>query len=64
LSIKPSSAEFKYSLVTRPDFDGVVCTVLLKEVDLIDDIKFMYPKRHAEQFIQDVTAGGIMQDNR
>ena len=29
----------KYRLVTRSDFDGLVCAVLLKELDLINDIK-------------------------
>ena len=31
-------------MVTRSDFDGLVCAVLLKELDLIDDIKFVHPK--------------------
>ena len=26
----------KYRLITRSDFDGLVCAVLLKELDLID----------------------------
>ena len=34
----------KFRLVTRSDFDGLVCAVLLKELDLIDDIKFVHPK--------------------
>jgi nanoRNase/pAp phosphatase (c-di-AMP/oligoRNAs hydrolase) len=34
----------KYRLVTRSDFDGLVCGVLLRELDLIDDIKFVHPK--------------------
>lgn len=34
----------KYRLVTRSDFDGLVCALLLKEKDLIDDIKFVHPK--------------------
>lgn len=34
----------KYRLVTRSDFDGLVCAVLLKKLDLIDDIKFVHPK--------------------
>ncbi len=34
----------KYRLVTRSDFDGLVCAVLLKELDMIDDIKFVHPK--------------------
>ncbi len=34
----------KYRLVTRSDFDGVVCGVLLSERGLIGDIKFVHPK--------------------
>ncbi len=34
----------RYRLVTRSDFDGLVCAVLLKEKDLIDDILFVHPK--------------------
>ena len=33
-------AHTKFRLVTRSDFDGLVCAVLLNELDLIDDIKF------------------------
>jgi hypothetical protein len=34
----------KFRLVTRSDFDGLVCAVLLNELDIIDDIKFVHPK--------------------
>lgn len=34
----------RYRLVTRSDFDGLVCAVLLKELDLIHEIKFVHPK--------------------
>jgi nanoRNase/pAp phosphatase (c-di-AMP/oligoRNAs hydrolase) len=34
----------KYRLVTRSDFDGLVCAVLLKHLDLIDNILFVHPK--------------------
>ncbi|HMN81499.1 MAG TPA: exopolyphosphatase [Burkholderiaceae bacterium] len=34
----------KYRLVTRSDFDGLVCAVLLKELNLVDDILFVHPK--------------------
>lgn len=37
-------AEGKFRLVTRSDFDGLVCAALLKEMDMIDDIKFVHPK--------------------
>jgi nanoRNase/pAp phosphatase (c-di-AMP/oligoRNAs hydrolase) len=33
-----------YRLVTRSDFDGLVCAVLLKERGLIDEILFVHPK--------------------
>ena len=31
-------------LLTRSDFDGLMCAVLLKELDLFDDKKFVHPK--------------------
>ena len=34
----------KKRLVTRSDFDGLVCAMLLKELGLIGDIKFVHPK--------------------
>ena len=34
----------KMRLVTRSDFDGLVCAMLLRELDMIDDIKFVHPK--------------------
>lgn len=33
-----------YRLVTRSDFDGLACAVLLKCIDMVDDIKFVHPK--------------------
>jgi nanoRNase/pAp phosphatase (c-di-AMP/oligoRNAs hydrolase) len=33
-----------YRLVTRSDFDGLVCAVLLRHIDLIDEITFVHPK--------------------
>lgn len=33
-----------YRLVTRSDFDGLVCAALLKHLNLIDDILFVHPK--------------------
>lgn len=38
------SMQEKYRLVTRSDFDGLVCAVLLKELDMINEIKFVHPK--------------------
>src|SRR5207253_9568959 len=34
----------QFRLVTRSDFDGLVCGVLLKELNLIDEITFVHPK--------------------
>lgn len=34
----------KKRLLTRSDFDGLVCAALLKEIDLVDEIKFVHPK--------------------
>ena len=34
----------KFRLVTRSDFDGLVCGMLLREMDLIDEVKFVHPK--------------------
>jgi nanoRNase/pAp phosphatase (c-di-AMP/oligoRNAs hydrolase) len=34
----------KYRLVTRSDFDGLVCAVLLKELEMLEGIKFVHPK--------------------
>jgi nanoRNase/pAp phosphatase (c-di-AMP/oligoRNAs hydrolase) len=34
----------KYRLITRSDFDGLVCAVLLRELDMIDEIEFVHPK--------------------
>lgn len=37
-------SDSKFRLVTRSDFDGLVCAMILKEMDLIDEIKFVHPK--------------------
>jgi nanoRNase/pAp phosphatase (c-di-AMP/oligoRNAs hydrolase) len=34
----------RHRLVTRSDFDGLVCAVLLRDLDLIEDITFVHPK--------------------
>ena len=39
-----SAVPKQYRLVTRSDFDGLVCAVLLKHLNLIDDILFVHPK--------------------
>ncbi len=37
-------SEGPFRLITRSDFDGLVCAVLLREMGMIDDIKFVHPK--------------------
>lgn len=34
----------KYRLVTRADFDGLMCATLLRELAMIDDVVFVHPK--------------------
>jgi len=34
----------RYRLVTRSDFDGLVCAALLKELGILEDILFVHPK--------------------
>ena len=34
----------RYRLVTRSDFDGLVCAILLRELDLVEEILFVHPK--------------------
>jgi nanoRNase/pAp phosphatase (c-di-AMP/oligoRNAs hydrolase) len=41
--IQPSTFE-RYRLVTRSDFDGLVCAVLLKRLGMLDEILFVHPK--------------------
>jgi nanoRNase/pAp phosphatase (c-di-AMP/oligoRNAs hydrolase) len=38
----PAGTHFR--LVTRSDFDGLVCAALLQELDMLDDILFVHPK--------------------
>ena len=49
----------RFRLVTRSDFDGLVCAVLLKELDLIDDIKFVHPK-DVQDGLVDIRQGDII----
>ncbi|MBC3615920.1 exopolyphosphatase [Vibrio metschnikovii] len=46
------SQQQKFRLVTRSDFDGLVCAVLLKQLDLIDEIKFVHPKDMQDGLIE------------
>lgn len=51
----------KYRLVTKADFDGLVCGVLLKELDIIDKIVFSHPRDIETDKVSitdnDITAG-------
>ncbi|WP_347368123.1 exopolyphosphatase [Vibrio vulnificus] len=49
----------KFRLVTRSDFDGLVCAVLLKQQNLIDEIKFVHPKDMQDGLI-DITENDIV----
>ena len=49
-------SEPKYKLITRSDMDGLISAILLKQLDLIDEIVFAHPK--------DVQDGKIAMDAR
>src|SRR3954470_22170558 len=40
----PTMTSPRYRLVTRSDFDGLVCAALLKHLGILDDILFVHPK--------------------
>lgn len=42
----------KYRLITRSDMDGLVCGILLKELNVIDDIMFAHPKDMQDGLIE------------
>ena len=46
-------------LLTRSDFDGLGCAALLKEVGVLDDIKFVHPKDIQDGKVE-VTADDIL----
>ncbi len=49
----------QYRLLTRSDFDGLVCAILLKELGLLGEIKFVHPKDMQDGII-DVTDRDIL----
>lgn len=51
MPIMPESNK-RYRLITRSDMDGLVCGVLLKELNLIDDITFAHPKDMQDGLIE------------
>ena len=42
----------QYRLVTRSDFDGLVCAVLLKHLGMVSEVKFVHPKDMQDGKIQ------------
>ena len=42
----------KCRLVTRSDFDGLVCAALLKELEILDEVTFVHPKDMQDGLIQ------------
>ena len=48
----------RHRLVTRSDFDGLVCAALLKELGMLDDILFVHPKDMQDGKVE-VGAGDI-----
>jgi len=52
------SEDQKFRLVTRSDFDGLVCAVLLEKLNMIDDILFVHPN-DMQQGRVTITTGDI-----
>lgn len=50
---------FKYRLITRSDFDGLVCAALLRELQMLEDILFVHPKDMQDGLIE-VTSRDII----
>jgi hypothetical protein len=46
-------------LLTRSDFDGLVCAVFLTEVGIIDNYKFVHPKDIQNQTVE-VTSDDVL----
>ncbi|MGE4297806.1 MAG: exopolyphosphatase [Desulfovibrionaceae bacterium] len=46
-------------LVTRADFDGLCCAALLKEIGLVDEIKYVHPKDVQDGLVE-VSANDIL----
>ncbi len=51
-ALKNIDTSKKYRLITRSDMDGLVCAVLMKELDLIDDVTFAHPKDMQDGIIE------------
>jgi nanoRNase/pAp phosphatase (c-di-AMP/oligoRNAs hydrolase) len=57
-NLAPLSSDRTYRLVTRSDFDGLVCAALLKELGLLEEILFVHPKDVQDGKVE-LTAGDI-----
>ncbi len=51
-------AEDRFRLITRSDFDGLASAILLKELDLINEVKFVHPK-DVQDGLVDIRQGDI-----
>lgn len=49
----------QYRLLTRSDFDGLVCAILLREIGILGEIKFVHPKDMQDGLIE-VTENDIL----
>lgn len=54
-----ATESFRYRLITRSDFDGLVCAALLRELQMLDDITFVHPKDMQDGLIE-VTSRDII----
>ncbi len=54
-----TTAQKQFRLLTRSDFDGLVCALLLKELDMLGEIKFVHPKDMQDGIIE-VTEDDIL----
>src|SRR4051794_27125307 len=57
-SVPVLATDRTYRLVTRSDFDGLVCAALLKELGILEDILFVHPKDVQDGLIE-LTDGDI-----
>ena len=54
-----SPQRFRYRLITRSDFDGLVSAALLRDLQMLDDILFVHPKDMQDGLIE-VTSRDII----
>ncbi len=51
----------KYKLITRNDFDGIVCAMLLKSIGVVEEIMFAHPKDVQDEKVD--VSGGVITAN-